>query len=237
MTVAVAHLLAIYAVVAAPWLGHLLYQKALRGIRAGNALAKVRLYRQVIAEQIVTTAFALWLCFPGAIPFVRLGLGAPRSWWLSAGLAITLGGLLVWSGVRLQPKARKIREKMKGRLDALLPDTPQEQHWLAAVSVGAGVNEELVFRGFLFYYLALWFPRIHGLECALLTSLIFGIGHLYQGWKGILSTGLVGLVLAGLYLLTGNLLVPIVVHASMDLRAAMIFWKGNDQQATAAAAD
>ena len=236
MTAALTHLLAIYAIVAAPWIGRVLYQQALRGMRAGDPLAKVRMYRQIVIEQIVTTALALWLCFSGAVPFVKLGLGAPYSWWLSAGLAVSLSALLLWSGIRLRAKAQKIREKLKGRAEALLPSTAPEQHWFAAVSIGAGISEELVFRGFLFFYLALWFPHINSLECALLTSLVFGMGHLYQGWKGILSTGLVGLVFAGLYVLTGNLLVPIVVHATMDLRALLIFWTGSDQQATATAA-
>jgi membrane protease YdiL (CAAX protease family) len=125
---------------------------------------------------------------------------------------------------------------VKGSVDALLPDTPEERRWLAAVSVGAGISEELLFRGFLFYYLTLWFPHIHSLECALVTSLIFGIGHLYQGWKGIVSTGLVGLVMAGLYALTGNLLVPMFVHAATDLRALLIFWNGSSQPAGTAEA-
>lgn len=237
MTFALTHLLAVYAIVAAPWLSRFLVQRALRGMRAGDPLAKVRLYRQIVIDQILGTALALWLCFSGAIPFASLGLGAPRSWWSTAGLAIALGGLLLWSGMRLRPKAQKIREKIKGGgVDALIPDTPQEQRWLAAISIGAGINEELLFRGFLFYYLALWFPHIDRLECALLTSLIFGMGHLYQGWKGVLSTGLVGLVFAGLYMLTGNLLLPMVVHATVDLRALLIFWKGSSQRTTVAEA-
>jgi len=200
-------------------------------------LAKVRLYQRIVIEQIVATALALWLCFSGAVPFAKLGLGSPRSWRLSMALAITVGGLLLWSGMRLRPKAQKIRAKVKGRgIDALLPDTHQEQRWMAAVSIGAGISEELLFRGFLFYYLILWFPHIHSRECALLTSLIFGMAHLYQGWKGMLSTAFAGLVFAGLYVLTGNLLVPMVVHATMDLRALLIFWMGNDHQATAEAA-
>ena len=233
MTIVLTHLLAVYAIVAAPWLSLVLSEKTRKRIEAGDPLAKVRLYQQILIDQIVGTSLALWLCFSGAIPCVRLGLGAPRSWWLSAGLAIALGGLLLWSGMRLRPKAQKIREKVRGGgVDPLIPDTPQEQCWLAAISIGAGISEELVFRGFLFFYLALWFPHINRLECALLTSLIFGMGHLYQGWKGILSTGLVGLIFAGIYVLTGNLLAPMVVHASMDLRALLIFWIGSDQPAT-----
>ena len=236
MTVVLTHLVALYAIVAAPWLGRILYQKARRGIEAGDPLAKVRLYRQFFVEQVIGTAVILGLCLRGAIPVVSLGLGAPRSWWLSSSLAIALSGLLLRSGIRLQPKARKIREKVKGGVDALLPDTPEERLWLAAVSVGAGISEELLFRGFLFYYLTLWFPHIHSFECALVTSLIFGMGHLYQGWKGIVSTGLVGLVMAGLYALTGNLLVPMFVHAATDLRALLIFWKGSSQRSATAEA-
>lgn len=237
MTIIFIHLLAIYAIVAAPWLSRLHVQKALRGMQAGDPLAKARLYRRIIIEQVVGTVVVLWLCFSGAISPTHLGLGAPRSWWLTAGLAIALGGLLLWSGMRLRAKAQKIRAKVKGSgVDALVPDTTQEQRWLAAVSIGAGLSEELLFRGFLSYYLALWFPHIHSLECALLTSLIFGMGHLYQGWKGILSTGLVGLIFAILYVLTGNLVVSVVVHATTDLRALLIFWRISGQQATAAEA-
>ena len=236
MTIVLTHLLAIYAIVAAPWLSRVLYQRWRRSAEAGDPMAKIRFYRQFLTEHVLTTAVILWLCFSGAIPFARLGLGAPRSWGLSLGLAVALGGLLLWSGMRLQAKAQKIRNKVKGGVKALLPETPEEQRWLAAVSFGAGISEELLFRGFLFFYLSLWFPHIHSLECVLLTSLIFGMGHLYQGWKGILATGLVGLVMAGLYVLTGNLIVPILVHTALDLRATLIFWKKSDQPATAAQA-
>lgn len=234
MTLVAIHLLAVYAIVAAPWLGRVLFEKARRCIEAGDSMAKVRLYWRIMLEQAITTAFVLWLCFSGALPFVSIGLGAPRSPWLSAALAVALCVSLLWSGIRLQTKAQKIREKVKGRgVSLLIPNRIQEQRWMAAASIGAGISEELVFRGFLFWYLALWFPHIHSLESVLLTSLIFGMGHLYQGWKGILSTGLVGLVFAGLYVVTGNLLVPIAVHAATDLRAVLIFWKGRDRQAIA----
>ena len=237
MAIALTHLLAIYIVLVAPWLSRVLFERARKRVEAGDRLAKVRLYRPIVIDQIGSTALVVWLCFSGAIQFTKLGLGAPHSWPLSAGLAIALGGLLLWSGMRLQPKAQKIREKVKGHgIDLLIPNTMQEQRWMAAVSVGAGINEELIFRGFLFYYLALWFPHINVLECVLLTSLFFGTGHLYQGWKGVLSTGLVGLVFAFLYVLTGNLFAPMVLHAATDLRGLLIFWIGSNQQAPAAAA-
>jgi uncharacterized protein len=223
MTITFVHLLAAYAIVAAAFLGRAWYERARRRIEAGDGQAKLKLYRAIVLEQIITTLVVLGLWFFGGISGARLGLGSPRWWWLSVGLTIALGGWLVWSGIRLRTKGTKIREKLRERAGAILPDTIEERRWFAAISLGAGVSEELIFRGFLFYYFILWFPHINGLENALLTSVIFGLAHLYQGWKGILSAGVSGLILAGLFLLSGNLLLPMVVHAVGDLRVLWIF--------------
>jgi membrane protease YdiL (CAAX protease family) len=56
----------------------------------------------------------------------------------------------------------------------------------------------------------------------LLAAAIFGLGHAYQGPKGILKTGLVGLVLGGLFALTGSLWAPMLVHVVMDLLAGYV---------------
>jgi uncharacterized protein len=224
VTIVVLHLVAVYAVVAAPWLSYVVYQKARRRMQAGDPLARIKLYRVIVADQVISTGVLLWIWLSGGISGARLGLGAPRSWWLSAGLALALGGFLVWRSIRLRPKAEKIREKLKGRAEALIPATFAEGRWFAAVSVGAGISEELIFRGFLFYYLSFWFPHVNSLECVLITSVFFGVGHLYQGWKGVLSTGLAGLILAVFYVLSGNLLLPMVVHAVVDLQGAFLFW-------------
>jgi membrane protease YdiL (CAAX protease family) len=236
MTTVLIHLLAAYVILLAPWWGRILYEKTQKRMQAGDALAKIRMYRFIVIEQAVSTLLVLCLWRFGGISAASLGLAAPRSWWLSAGLAIAVGGLFLWSGIRLRPKAQRMREKLKGRAEAILPTTFDEQRWFAAISVGAGISEELIFRGFLFYYFTLWFPHINHIENALLTSLIFGMGHLYQGWKGVVSTGIVGLMMAGLYVLTGNLLVPVVAHATADLRVLLIFWTGPERQETAAQA-
>ena len=52
---------------------------------------------------------------------------------------------------------------------------------------------------------------------ALLSSLAFGLGHAYQGPKGTLQTGLFGLAMAGLYLLTGSIWLSMVLHAVIDM--------------------
>jgi len=49
------------------------------------------------------------------------------------------------------------------------------------------------------------------------SSIVFGMAHLYQGLKGVLGTGLFGLAMALLYAWSGSLLLPIILHALLDL--------------------
>jgi membrane protease YdiL (CAAX protease family) len=46
--------------------------------------------------------------------------------------------------------------------------------------------------------------------------------HLYQGPLGILFAALLGVVFAALYVLTGSIAAPIVLHALVDLRTLVL---------------
>ncbi len=223
MTVILTHILAAYTIVAAPWVGRIWYERAKRRIASGQPNAKVRLYKSLVGEQILVAAVVLGLWFWGGIAAASLGLNPPRSWTLGMGLLIGVVGGLALQSWMLRPKADKIREKIKESVGALLPFTNPERRWWLAVSVGAGVCEELLFRGFLFYYLGLHIPRIRSVEQVLLTSAIFALAHIYQGWKPAIGTGFVGLFLAGLYALSGSLLFPAIAHAVVDARILLMF--------------
>jgi membrane protease YdiL (CAAX protease family) len=45
----------------------------------------------------------------------------------------------------------------------------------------------------------------------------FGVAHAYQGMRGIFATGTVGAFAVAVYLLTGSLVAPILLHAILDL--------------------
>jgi len=223
MTVILMHLLAAYAIVAGPVLGYFWYQRVRRRIAAGVPNAKIGLYRELVLEQTVTASAVLVLWRIGSVPASSLGLIAPRSWALTLGVLAAVVGVLVWSSLRLRPKADKLRKKVQDSVGALIPDSHQERSWWAAVSVGAGISEELVFRGFLLYYLSLYLPHLNTAERVLLVSLFFGLAHIYQGKSGAIGTGILGLILAGLYLMTGSLLLPVAIHAVVDARVLLIF--------------
>jgi len=217
-----AHFLAAYIVLAGPWLGRYWFERARKRIHSGAPNAKLQLYRSLVIEQIVSGTAILVFWRLGQIPAASLVLRAPRSWpWATAAL-LALVVALVWSGLKLRPKAGRIREKLRDGVGTLFPDTTGERSWFRRISIGAAISEELAYRGFLLYYFSSYLPQLNIPEKVLLSAVVFGLGHLYQGWKGVITTGIGGLVLAILYVSTGSLLAPMVVHAVVVLRVLLI---------------
>jgi membrane protease YdiL (CAAX protease family) len=77
------------------------------------------------------------------------------------------------------------------------------------------VGEETVFRG----YLILRLKEVTGsLPVAVfLSTLLFALAHNHLGTAGMGVVAIMGLIFAGLYLLTGSLLAPIVLHFLYDI--------------------
>lgn len=222
MAVILAHFLAAYLVLAAPWLGRYWYQKARKRIQSGEPKAKIGLYRSLVMEQVASTAAILAFWRLGQIAPADLGLCATHLWHWTTAMMLAIVAVLIWSGLKLRPKADKIREKLRNGIGLLLPDNASERSWFARISLGAGISEELAYRGFLIYYLGTYLPQLNTPEKVVLSGLVFGLGHVYQGWKGVIGTGLGGVVFAVLYVSTGSLVVPMIVHTVLDLRVLLI---------------
>ncbi len=218
----VSHLLVAYVVLVEPWLGYRLYDNLKAQVAAGVADAKLRFYRTVVTHQLIAIAWVLAIWRMGSIPAKNLGLSLPRSWDL---LLPFLGGFLPAAGVAmllLRKGGDRLLKGMVKMVGAMLPVTVAERSWFAGLSVGAGISEELVFRGFLLYYIAANLPGLGILQRVALASILFGVCHFYQGWQGVLGTTILGAVLAGIYVATGSLLLPIILHALIDLRILLI---------------
>jgi membrane protease YdiL (CAAX protease family) len=80
--------------------------------------------------------------------------------------------------------------------------------------------EELLFRRAM---PALIFGVFGNSLLAVVVSLVvFGLLHAYQGVWGILGSFLIGVLLMALFLLTGNIVWPIIAHAVFDLRSLVL---------------
>lgn len=92
---------------------------------------------------------------------------------------------------------------------------------LAVISALAGIGEELMFRGLLQEGLARWIGDPSGVWIALaVASVLFGLLH-PMNWAYVLLAAVMGLLLGGLWIASGNLLVPIVAHALYDFLALL----------------
>jgi membrane protease YdiL (CAAX protease family) len=95
----------------------------------------------------------------------------------------------------------------------LVPHTPTERRLWTLVSISAGVCEEIFARGFLLSLVA----GFAGLIAAVpIAALLFGLGHSYQGWSGILKTGMIGFILTIVALVSGSLIPVMVMHFAID---------------------
>lgn len=119
-------------------------------------------------------------------------------------------------------------------MQQLLPDPPSNSRsiasffntpanliaWLPIGIFGGGVVEELE-RIFIITRFEQWLGRSGLIVGVMLSSFLFGIGHLYQGRGAAVATGLAGLTFALIYLRRRSAIEPIVAHAFSDVLAIL----------------
>ena len=227
MTFFLAHLLLAYLVLGEPVIG-LRWSEALR--RRSDALKRERAYLGTVAWQWSIVAVLAVLVLAGATSLERLRLSAPdlgsvglTSDGGAAGMAVgfALGIAVNLVIIARVPRIRAALERLSAGFEHLLPRTRRERWLWVAVAVTAGVTEELLYRGFVLDHLTTHF----GFEldvAVVLSAVVFGVAHLYQGWKGVLLTGLVGWVMASLTVRFDSLLPAMVVHTVVDLRLLLL---------------
>ena len=87
---------------------------------------------------------------------------------------------------------------------------------LLAISIAAGIGEEMLFRGLIQGYLAELVGGSFGVGVGLVVaSLFFALMHPMTPTYALIA-GLISLCLGGIWILTGNLLVPVVMHTFYD---------------------
>jgi membrane protease YdiL (CAAX protease family) len=78
----------------------------------------------------------------------------------------------------------------------------------------------MIFRG----YLLLRFQAIglSSFSAAVLSAVIFSLGHGYEGTSGVITVGAIGFVLALVYLWRGSLVAPMVMHFLQDFAGIIL---------------
>ena len=218
MALAIAHILLAYTILFGPWFARYKYRQLQRRIAEGVPEARLRFYRLGVTQQWLRVGvILLFLRLAGLSPRM-VGLTRPQSWEVTRDLLITFFLAIVFSIFLFRYTGGPLLRRLLKMAGAIIPTTARERIWFAIISIGAGVSEELLFRGLLIWYLNFFFPQIGLVLLIVISSAVFGYCHLYQGWAGMVGTGIVGALFAWLYLSTGSLILPMAVHALVDLR-------------------
>jgi membrane protease YdiL (CAAX protease family) len=210
--------LVFFLVVIQPILGHYRFRRLIQSHGPLSTRRKLRAYALIVGSQWLLVAAAAWVLSRRGLSLSDLGLtGTPHP--MAVLFAVTLTGSIVLA------TARTVRAFVRGSKDSLpshirkvariLPATPIERAGFVPVALTAGFCEEILYRGFLVFAFRQVLPST-GLALAA-TAVAFGFAHSYQGPRGVITTGVLGLILAGIYWYGRSLWPGIGLHAVVDL--------------------
>lgn len=223
------------------------YRQLKQAVANGEAQARTRIYYRALAFEWISALLALvalrfdwgtlnpkWLAL-GENPLIQQlstvnGPDRDKLAGVLVGVAVGTVGFIL---VRIMANRRRAGtaaatvasnpwwRKLLPDFSALLPVTAHERLLWAAVAVSAGICEETVFRGWLLVTLH-GTAGLGGTVLIVVAASIFGLAHAYQGVTGVILTALAGAFFCVLYVVSGSLLLPILLHAVVDLRFALM---------------
>lgn len=209
------------------------YRRFLRRVKGPGDGPLVREYRETLVWLIGLLLATLCVWTIAGRPLA--GLFARRAWedgelpvtGIITGIAIAVLARPIAIGL-----SRTLADKFLagiGDLAPFLPRTKRALAWGIAVSLAAGICEEIAYRGYLMPYLEAYFPLAGAIA---VSAVLFGLAHIYQGALGTLATTIMGATFAGMYLATGSLWPAIAMHALIDISAMLtgyLAWRRREE--------
>ncbi len=174
--------------------------------------------------------FFLWWRRPRARGF---GLGRPQSITriLVVGVCVGVGYQFLGTWV-VEPTIARLTTGALPDVSgfrSLIGNETALGYWVVQVWITVAFFEEAAFRGWILTRFAELgrFSRGAWVGALVASSFSFGAIHAYQGFSGIIATGLTGLVFAATYLATGrNLWAAVVAHGVLDTTGFILLYFG-----------
>lgn len=159
------------------------------------------------------------------------GLQRPASWLrtLGLGLLATVGCLVIMILLNGILASFTEAEPDLGRFQDMKDNPLMLGVGLVSAWFIAAIPEEMINRGFILTRLSKAFGGSHTawILCSFFSSMVFGLGHYYQGPIGVLMTGLVGFLFCLVFLgVKRNLWVCIIAHGLIDTLGFTLIYLG-----------
>jgi CAAX protease family protein len=210
------------------------YFESVRLKTSADPRKRVKWYTKLVVFSWLLTFLVIW-----AAGFRNVMTIGTRAAWMPAregvrDLIVVLLAAVILIQVAAVLKLRtrpELREKIANAMQLLyfmLPVTRAERIWFFFVSLTAGICEEAIYRGFLINYLMGAPTNLNVTLAMVVSSLIFGMAHIYQGVRGAIGSSILGFIFALLFVMTGNLALPMLLHALIDARVLLMVSEGMD---------
>jgi uncharacterized protein len=206
--------------VVVPWRGRMRL-KQLLARPSVDSRERISLYLSTIAFQWIAVAVAGWRAWAHGYTRVEMGLGTGPNLFRSL-IAGVLGTVLLaglhWMNFR---RMGRLKDRLPARVQAMasriLPQSKGERIPFLALALTAGCCEEFLYRGFaMAAFSRAGFPIW---ASVVVSSVLFGAAHLYQGRGGLIGTGILGLIFGAFRAFTGSILPVAAWHAAIDVVA------------------
>jgi membrane protease YdiL (CAAX protease family) len=199
------------------------------GLEEGTLVAGLLGTLSIIVSMILATV----MLRRSGSGWADMGMRRQRNWPLTIALAFIVFVATLVIGTALQLLVMELMPEVEEpdytRFEVLRGNLPMLLLGLVSVWVTAAFGEEMLVRGFMMNRLAGLFggTRTAWVLSLAVSSVLFGLMHLYQGPVGVVLTGIAGFLLGAAYLLVRrNLWVTILAHGLVDTLAFVGFYLG-----------
>jgi len=175
---------------------------------------------------------AIWLRRDGLL---SLGFFPPENWSTTILWSILLGVAIQFvSTLILEPFADKLTKSTTDHsaFEGLRGNLLNFLLLLVTVWILVAFVEEIIFRGYMMGEIVELIGASKGALAVnvVLSSVLFGLAHWYQGKSGALSTGIIGALLGILFIAGGfNLWLPILTHGFIDTVGLFLIYINADK--------
>jgi uncharacterized protein len=206
---------------------------------AAELLVAVALVLGANVFDVVPVTETPWLVLLGWLSLRLRGLGwrsvglrRPTNWLVTIAVALAAGvALQLISEFAIEPLIERLTGETAdlSEFRSLVGNLPAALGMLALVWTLAAFGEEMAYRGYVLERAATLGHRTPAAYVVgiVAVSLLFGLGHVYQGIAGVFGSAFAGLYFGTLYLASGrNLWLAILAHGFSDTIAVALIYFG-----------
>ena len=191
--------------------------RSLRSQKAPSSRAETHLRTVVLGLTPLIVLAVVWMRENRTI--ADLGLGPPTQPAALVGLGLSLLVVVGLCVASLFNKKRPDDDPQAETMKRMLPQKSAEWPAFIAFCLTVGVAWEVLYRGYLLWFLS---PIVGTVGAVAVASLAYGLAHGVKSWKRAVGSLVMAALFTTGYAVTGSLWWLMLVHTSLPLLAALL---------------